>query len=110
MTNCVINSDNKWEVKKTPVWRSRSVGLCPNPRFSIREDHRKKGAVYGYDGGKKVNGRKRHIVLDSQGLVIGLLVNQANGSEPLGVIVVLHEAKDQLRELKVVWVADRILR
>lgn len=60
--------------------------------------------MYGYDGGKKVKGRKRHIVVDSQGLVIGMLVSEANGSERLGAIVVLHEAKDQLRELKVIWV------
>jgi len=39
--------------------------------------------VYGFDGGKKVKGRKRHIVVDSQGLLIGVLVTEANASEHL---------------------------
>ena len=33
-----------------------------------------------------------------------MLVSEANGSERLGAIVVLHEAKEQLQELKVIWV------
>jgi len=60
--------------------------------------------VYGFDGGKKVQGRKRHIVVDSQGLVLGVLVTEANASERLGAAVVFHEAKEHLSRLKVVWV------
>ena len=60
--------------------------------------------VYGFDGGKKVKGRKRHIVVDSQGLVIGVLVTEANASERLGAIVVLDEAKEKLSRLEVLWV------
>ncbi|WP_293162898.1 transposase [Okeania sp. SIO2C9] len=48
------------------------------------------------DGGKKVKGRKRHIVVDSQGLLIGVLVSKANASECLGAVVVLNEAKSKL--------------
>jgi len=51
-----------------------------------------------------VKGRKRHIVVDSQGLLIGVLVTEANASERLGAVVVLEEAKDKLARLKVVWV------
>ena len=51
-----------------------------------------------------VKGRKRHIVVDSQGLLLGVLVTQANASERLGAVVVLHEAVEQLSRLKVVWV------
>ncbi len=60
--------------------------------------------MYGFDGGKKVKGRKRHIVVDSQGLLIGVLVTEANASERLGAIVVLSEAQEKLKRLKVVWV------
>lgn len=60
--------------------------------------------MYGFDGGKKVKGRKRHIVVDSQGLMIGVLVSEANASERLGAIVVLDEAKEKLSKLEVVWV------
>ena len=64
----------------------------------------KRGAVYVFDGGKKVKGRKRHILVDSQGLLIGVLVTEANGSERLGAIVVFHESKEKLTQLEVVWV------
>lgn len=68
------------------------------------KNNRKKGSVYGFDGGKKVKGRKRHIVVDAQGLLIGVLVSEANASERLGAVVVLNEAKDKLSNLEVVWV------
>jgi putative transposase len=60
--------------------------------------------VYGFDSGKQVKGRKRHIVVDSQGLLIGVLVTEANASERLGAIVVLDESIEKLSKLKVVWV------
>jgi putative transposase len=36
------------------------------------------GGDRGYDGGKKVNGRKRHLVVDSLGLLMAVLVTAAN--------------------------------
>ena len=32
----------------------------------------------GIDGGKKINGRKRHIVTDTMGLILGVIVTSAN--------------------------------
>lgn len=60
--------------------------------------------VYGFDGGKKVKGRKRHIIVDSQGFLMGVLVTEANASERLGAIVVLEEVKEKLSRLEVIWV------
>ena len=36
------------------------------------------GGVRGYDAGKKTKGRKRHIVTDTLGLLIGLLIHGAD--------------------------------
>jgi putative transposase len=36
------------------------------------------GGEHGYDGGKKVNGRKRHIVVDTLGLLLAVAVTAAN--------------------------------
>lgn len=36
------------------------------------------GGPRGYDGGKKVNGRKRHLIVDSMGLLMVVLVSAAN--------------------------------
>nr|WP_315862756.1 IS5 family transposase [Trichothermofontia sichuanensis] len=78
-----------------------SVAIADSQSVKTAE---KRGPVYGYDGGKKVKGRKRHIVVDAQGLVIGMLVSEANASERLGAVVVLHEAQPKLSRLEVVWV------
>jgi hypothetical protein len=66
--------------------------------------------VYGYDGSKKVKGRKRHIVVDSQGLLKCVLVAEANASERLGALAVLHEAVQKLAKLEVVWVDPGVFR
>lgn len=83
---------------------ARRILYCGDSRFSIGEDHGKKGEVYGFDGGKKVKGRKRRIIVDSQGLLIGVLVTEANASERLGAVVVLHEEAVELSKLEVIWV------
>jgi hypothetical protein len=51
--------------------------------------HRKRGAR-GYDGGKKVKGCKRHIVVDSQGSVLGVWVSPADVSDARGARGVLE--------------------
>ena len=61
----------------------------------------KRGRYTAHDGGKKVKGLHRHIVVDSQGLLIGVLVRSANASERLGAVVVLNEARDKLSKLEV---------
>ena len=35
------------------------------------------GGIRGYDAGKKIKGRKRHIVTDTLGLLVGLIVHSA---------------------------------
>ena len=52
----------------------------------------------GFDGGKKVKRLLRHFVVDSQDFLIGML-------ERLGAVIVLHQAKEKLEKLKVVWLA-----
>ncbi len=47
------------------------------------------GGVHGYDGNKKIDGRKRHIVVDTLGLLIVILVTAANvddGAAASGVV------------------------
>ena len=45
------------------------------------------GGVRGYNGGKKVSGRKRHIVVDTMGLLLAVAVTSAaldDGTQPRG--------------------------
>ncbi|BAZ51965.1 transposase [Nostoc sp. NIES-4103] len=103
--HCALGASSRPNTSSTATrFRAFRTFYCGDRRFPIGEDHRKKGEVYGFDGGKKVKGRKRHIVVDSQGLLIGVLVTEANASERLGAVVVLHEATVELSKLEVVWV------
>jgi putative transposase len=39
------------------------------------------GGPRGFDAGKKIKGRKRHIVTDTQGNLVGLVVHEADVQE-----------------------------
>ncbi|OLT60769.1 hypothetical protein BJP37_18865 [Moorena bouillonii PNG] len=67
-----------------------TVGIADSQSVKTTE---KRGQSAAHDGGKKVKGRKRHIVVDSLRLLIGVLVRSANGSERLGAVVILSEAR-----------------
>jgi putative transposase len=54
------------------------------------------GGEKGYDGGKKVKGRKRHIVVDTLGLLLAVAVTAANlddGTHAAGVLGKLDRSK-----------------
>lgn len=47
------------------------------------------GGIRGYDAGKRINGRKRHIVTDTTGLLVGLVVHGADVQDRDGAPEVL---------------------
>lgn len=53
----------------------------------------------GYDGGKKIKGRKRFILVDTMGLMIALYVCGANISEISGAKALLIKAKAQNKDI-----------
>ena len=42
------------------------------------------GIIKGYDGGKQVKGRKRHVLVDTLGLLLSVSVTPANTSDQEG--------------------------
>ena len=60
--------------------------------------------MYGFDGGKKVKGRKRHILVDTQGLILAVVVTEANAPERLMAVACLMENLEELSELELLWV------
>jgi putative transposase len=42
------------------------------------------GGIRGYDAGKQVNGRKRHVLVDTLGLIMMVVVTAASVSDPAG--------------------------
>jgi transposase len=57
----------------------------------------------GYDAGKKINGRKRHLVTDSLGLLIVVLVTSAALQDRDGGRLVLERAKMKMPSVVLVW-------
>ena len=49
------------------------------------------GGHRGYDGGKKTVGRKRHVLVDTLGLLVVVLVTAASVSDADGAIGLLHQ-------------------
>ncbi len=65
------------------------------------------GGAIGYDAGKKVKGRKRHLVVDTAGTVLAVCVTPANVQDPLAAPEVLAQAKAKSSRLTLVWADGR---
>jgi putative transposase len=62
------------------------------------------GEQRGYDGGKKVRGRKRHLLVDTEGLVLRAKVHSAKVPDQDGIRLLLKGACERLPRLSHLWV------
>ena len=63
-----------------------------------------RSAERGYDGGKKITGRKRHIAVDTLGLLLAIVVTAANVDDAAAAPQVLEQLTSaQQPRLQVVW-------
>jgi transposase len=67
-----------------------------------RQNDGKRGA-HGYDAGKKVNGRKRHIVVDTLGLLLTVLVHSADIQDCHAAPAVLWRLRGRFPRLRLIW-------
>ncbi len=59
---------------------------------------------FGYDAGKKVKGRKRHLLVDTLGLVFALAVTTADVQDRDGCRLLLRKLSGSGKKLRKVWV------
>lgn len=71
-------------------------------RQPIGENDGKKG-VCGYDAGKKISGRKRHVVVDTLGLLMAVMVHAANIQDREGAMLVLKLLIGRFPRLRKIW-------
>lgn len=67
------------------------------------------GGPRGYDAGKRVNGRKRHIVTDTQGHLLAVLVHPASIQDCHGAVALLRALRLRFPDLAYIF-ADRVYR
>jgi putative transposase len=85
----------------------RADGREPTPSAAIIDSQSVKtteqGGPHGYDGGKKVNGRKRHILVDTLGLLLKVVVHPANLQDREGAKLVLAGLQRRFPRLRHLW-------
>ena len=60
-------------------------------------------ASRGFDGGKKINGRKRHVVVDSLGLLLAVVVTAASVQDRDGACRLLGLLRERFSTISLVW-------
>ena len=58
----------------------------------------------GFDSGKRVKGRKRHLLVDTLGLLLAVVVTSASLSDPAGARLLLKRLKGACKKLRRIWV------
>ena len=101
--------DGTWE-RLNAALRERvrvAVGRDPQPSAGVVDSQSVRtsavGGPRGFDGGKKVNGRKRHILVDTLGLVLTAVVHPASIQDRAGIPLLLEGAREQCPRLAHVW-------
>src|SRR5260370_31352244 len=77
-----------------------SAGIIDSQSVKTTE----RGGPHGYDGGKKVNGRKRHLLVDTMGLLLKVVVHAANLQDREGVKLLLEPVQGQFQRIEKGWV------
>jgi putative transposase len=102
--------DGTWEKVNEALRQQvrRRAGRRPSPRSSAVDSQSVKtagqGGEKGYDAGKKVGGRKRHVWVDSLGLLLAVLVTAADVHDARAACDLLHlRLWADLPRLKVVY-------
>jgi putative transposase len=114
-----------WSTVYGIFWQWRNDGIWPRLHDALREKTRRRagkkatptvaiidsqsvrtaegGEQRGYDAGKKIPGRKRHLAVDTLGLILAVVVHPADWQDQDGACSVLEQLKRKFHRLKVIF-------
>ncbi len=83
-------------------------GRQPAPTAAILDSQSVKGSeqggdAIGYDAGKKIGGRKRHLLVDTLGMILGLRVTSASVQDREGAVTLLSSLYLLFGRLQIIW-------
>jgi transposase len=105
----------RWQKIVTALVRQarRKLGHKPKPTAAVIDSQSapttQAGGPRGFDAGKRIHGRKRHIVTDTNGLLLAVHVHPANVQDCHGAVPLLERLRRRFPKLSHVF-ADRIYR
>ena len=102
--------DGVWEGMNRALRRRlrERLGRHPEPSAGIVDAQSVKttgvgGEQRGFDGGKKVRGRKRHILVDTEGLLVEARIHSAKVPDQDGIRRLLEPTRLRLQRLSYLW-------
>jgi len=96
-----INAKLRGKVRTAQGKRTRPTAAILDSQSVKSDPH---GGDVGYDAAKRIKGRKRHLLVDTLGLLLGMTVTPASTPERDGAQPLLHGALQGLAWLRLMWV------
>src|SRR5437762_5738898 len=108
-----------WMPGRSPGRPRRCTAICAQCRIAARRRPEPTAAVIdsqsvkaaetvgkpsrGYDAGKKINGRKRHIAVDTIGLLLTVLITAASAQDRDGARPLLWNLRTAFPSVRLAW-------